>query len=143
TSSADTKPRQPSVSARPAPRPTPSRSTPSKSTPSKPTVAPAKPALNKAGTLALKPYMPGLTAQIAKGKRFGTRNARAGSNIPFLGKPSGSTSGGSTSGGVGRVKQPLAVKKDTLWANWNIPVCWENGSGFVTERLWVRDAVAK
>jgi hypothetical protein len=45
---------------------------------------------------------------------------------------------------LGETREPLFIASDTIWRSLKVPVCWENGTdGDVTERGWVRSAVAR
>ncbi len=77
----------------------------------------------------------GLRRKAAGNARFGARNALGNGwpiTEPAPGQPLPS--------GVGQTQSPLSVKREFVWDNPVIGVCWEDASAFATEREWVRQA---
>lgn len=78
----------------------------------------------------------GLRKQARANAQFGARNA-LGNGWPIT-EPVGAPQ--PLPPGIGQSRQPLSVKREFVWENPVINVCWEDVSGFATERNWVRQA---
>lgn len=44
---------------------------------------------------------------------------------------------------VGTIRQPISVKRDSVWQSPQIPVCWENPGNDAQQRGWVQQAVQR